>query len=475
MDLLTNGKGENLLRRIIANIDYTVATTCLIIMVFSLIVIGSATLVFTSAADTKLIDLNMFMRLIKLNYSFVVKQAIWIVLGMVAMLCILYVDYESIGRCSRHLYVLNLFLLLSVVFIGRTALGAQRWIAIGSFQFQPSEFSKLIIIITFADFLAKREGRLNRIWDLIPCFIFIGVPMLLILKQPDLGTSLVFIAITFGMLFAAGARPALLVGLLVTAMIMIVSLYEVHEYYHKPDIALEERMTQVKEAINGNPINLENDQDALNDLKAHKLTTSKKDLQNYYNIISKEHAIVHAKLEKFYQLTLKEYQFNRLIIFMDPKSDLLGAGYNVWQSRIALGSGGIWGKGLLGGTQSHYTFLPISYTDFIFSVVGEEFGFVGSVFLMSLYFVLLYRGVQMATMARDSYGRLLAIGVVSMLFFHVLVNIGMTAGVMPVTGIPLPLFSYGGSNMIMNLSAIGILMNVYMRRQKLIFSSKKKV
>ncbi len=458
-----------MLRRIVKNIDYTIGISSLIIMVFSLIVIGSATLEFTDASSAKLIDLNIFLRLLKLDYSFVVKQVAWIALGIIALAAILYIDYEDMGKYSKQLYILNLIMLLAVTYMGKTALGAQRWIPIGPFQLQPSEFSKLIIIITFADFLVKREGKLNRLRDLIPCFIFVGVPMLLILKQPDLGTSLVFIAITFGMLFAAGARPSLLAGLIALGLLMAVTLYGVHDYYHKPDIALEERMTEVKNAISGNTLYLENDQAIVNDLKAHKLTTSKKDLQTYYKIISQEHEMVHRKHARFHKLTLKEYQMTRLTIFMDPESDLLGAGYHVWQSRIALGSGGVWGKGLLGGTQSHYTFLPIRHTDFIFSVLGEEFGFVGALVLLGLYFVLLYRGVQVAVMARDNYGRLLAMGVVSMFAFHILVNIGMTAGVMPVTGIPLPLFSYGGSNMLMNLTAIGVLMNVYVRRQKLIF------
>jgi rod shape determining protein RodA len=438
-------------------------------MAFSLIVIGSATLEFTDASFTKLKDLNILLRLLKLDYSYVAKQAVWIVLGLVALIAILYIDYEDMGKYSKHLYIFNLIMLLAVIFMGNTALGAQRWISFGPFQFQPSEFSKLIIIVTFADFLVKREGKLNRLRDLVPCFIFVGVPMLLILMQPDLGTSLVFIAITFGMLFAAGVRPALLAGLIALGLLMGVTLYEVHEYYHKPDVVLEERMTEVKSAIDGNTMAIEGNQEIMNDLKKHKLSAGKKDLQSYYQIISKEHEIVQRKHEKFHKLTLKEYQMTRLTIFMDPESDLLGAGYHVWQSRIALGSGGVWGKGLLGGTQSHYTFLPIRHTDFVFSVVGEEFGFVGALVLLGLYFVILYRGTQVAIMARDNYGRLLAMGVVSMFSFHLLVNIGMTAGVMPVTGIPLPLFSYGGSNMIMNLAAIGVLMNVYVRRQKLIF------
>lgn len=456
-------------KRMIKNIDYAMALASVSILTFSLIIIGSATLEFTDASFTKLKDMNIILRLFKLDYEYVTKQFVWILLGITAMAAILYIDYEDMGKYSKYLYVINLVLLLAVLFMGRTALGAQRWIAVGPFQFQPSEFSKLIIIITFADFLVKREGRLDRLRDLIPCFLFVGVPMLLVLMQPDLGTSLVFMAITFGMLFAAGARPALLAGIIALGLLTGVSIYNVHSFFHKPDIAIEQRMTEVKKAVGSNPLYIETNKEIMEDLQKRKLTTQKGDLQKYYNLLAKEHETLHSRHEKFHKVTLKEYQMTRLTIFMNPESDLLGAGYHVWQSRIALGSGGITGKGLLGGTQSHYTFLPIRHTDFIFSVVGEEFGFIGSFVLLGLFFVILYRGIQVAIMARDTYGTLLATGVVSMFAFHILINIGMTAGVMPVTGIPLPLFSYGGSNMIMNLAALGILMNVYSRRQKLIF------
>jgi rod shape determining protein RodA len=205
------------------------------------------------------------------------------------------------------------------------------------------------------------------------------------------------------------------------------------------------------------------------DLKARGFNTSAESLKQYLEVLKKEDEPIKARHEKFHKLTLKEYQMSRLTTFVDPESDLLGSGYHVWQSRIAIGSGGLTGKGLLGGTQSHYTFLPIRHTDFIFSVVGEEYGFLGSTLVLVMYFIVLYRGVRIISLAKDVYGTLLAAGIVSMFAFHVILNVAMTAGVAPVTGIPLPLFSYGGSNMLMNMAALGVLMNVYIRRQKLIF------
>jgi len=439
------------------------------LLLFSLVTIGSATMEFTDASLEQIQGMNILVRLLHLDYYFVIRQIGWIIMGIIAAMVLIYIDYEDMAKYSRHLYVINLAILLAVIFVGHTALGAQRWIYIGPFSFQPSEFSKLIIVITFADFLSRRKGRLNTIGELIPCFIYVGVPMLLILKQPDLGTSLVFVAIMFGMLYVAGARLSILLGIISLGLVMAFSIYAFHDMVHQPDIKTQERISNVTRAIDGGDWYLRNDPDLQKDIKEKGFTNSAKDLNQYLNQLKEEHQGIKKNHDRFHKYTLKEYQMTRLTIFVNPESDLLGAGYHVWQSRIAIGSGGITGKGLLGGTQSHYTFLPIRHTDFIFSVVGEEFGFIGVTVLLGLFFIVVYRGVRIIVLARDNYGMLLAAGVVSMFSFHIFLNIGMTAGIAPVTGIPLTLFSYGGSNMMMNLAALGVLLNVYVRRQKLIF------
>ena len=462
-------RGSWLYRRLIKNIDYPLLGSTALLIIFSLITIGSATLEFSDSSIEKIQGMNIFLRLLRMDYYFVVRQVAWIFLGLLAAAALIYIDYEELSRYSRHLYIANLVMLLAVIFVGTSALGAQRWIYIGPFSFQPSEFSKLIIIITFADFLTKRQGRLNSFRELIPCFIYIGIPMLLILKQPDLGTSLVFLAIMFGMLFVAGARQAILIGIIVLGVVMSLSVYEVHRVLHESDMGMKEKIAEVTRAVGGNDWSLRNDEELRGDIQRRGYTLNTADLNNYLELLKKEHQPAQKRHELFHKFTLKEYQMTRLTIFMNPESDLLGAGYHVWQSRIAIGSGGLTGKGLLKGTQSHYTFLPIRHTDFIFSVVGEEFGFVGVTVLLGLFYVLIYRGIRIVALARDFYGTILAAGIVSMFAFHIVLNIGMTAGIMPVTGIPLPLFSYGGSNMIMNLAALGVLLNVYIRRQKLIF------
>jgi len=249
------------------------------------------------------------------------------------------------------------------------------------------------VIRALAAMLEKRGGKTNTLGELLPVAAYVGVPFLLVLKQPDLGTSLVFLAIFFGMVFAAGIRLRMLAwifGLGIAAMPVV---------WH----------------------------------------------------------------------FLKGYQKMRIMVFMDPNVDPLGAGYHIIQSKIAIGSGMLFGKGLFSGTQSQLNFLPENHTDFIFSVVGEELGFVGCAVLLLLYLIILWRGIRIAQDASDLFGRLLAVGITSMLAFHVLVNAGMTMGIMPVTGIPLPLMSYGVSSLTTNIMAIAILLNIQLRRQKLLF------
>lgn len=376
--------------RMFKKLDQTLLAVVALIIIFSLITIYSAT------KDDALLK-NDF-----------VKQILNIIIGLVAMIFMLNINYEDLAKHMKPLYLLNLLLLGAVIFMGDSALGAQRWIEIGPFHFQPSEFSKLIIIICFAAFLNSRQGKLNRLRDLLPCFAFIGVPTLLILKQPDLGTSLVFMAIMFGMLFAAGARPWLL-ALLIVGGLAFVSLWIWAHFWLEANSA--------------------------------------------YSL----------------WIPLKDYQLRRLTIFINPWADWLGDGYHVIQSQIAIGQGGLFGRGLFQGSQTHGDFLPIQDTDFIFSVVGEELGFAGAVTLLFLFFVLIYRCIYIAVNAKDNFGFLLSVGVISMITFHILINVGMTTGIMPVTGIPLPMFSYGGSNMITNLAALGLLLNINMKKQNILF------
>jgi rod shape determining protein RodA len=325
-----------------------------------------------------------------------------VILGVVAACLVAAFDYSKLVRYGNYIYGTLLLLLLLVLAFGKEVNGAKEWIMIFGYQFQPSEFGKVMMIICFAGFLLKRQGQLNRLRDLLPCFLYFAPPLLLVLLQPDMGTALVFVAIIFGMLYLAGARPALLLQLLLGGLGLVVLALALHFTVHLP-------------------------------------------------------------------LPLEQYQIDRLTVFIDPYRDPQKTGYNIIQSLVAVGSGGLRGKGLFHGSQIQLNFLPEHHTDFIFSVVGEELGFAGGALLLILYLVMLLRAVKMAFEARDLYGRLLIGGITTMWLFHILENIGMTIGLMPITGIPCPFLSYGGSFMLANMLAVGLILNVNLRREKMLF------
>ncbi len=330
---------------------------------------------------------------------YVERQAVWIVLGLITVFVVAAVPYDKFRRLSPFIYWTAVAMLLFVVVKGHSALGGQRWIQIGPFQLQPSEFAKIAIIIALATMLEKKPS-LDRWRDLLMPFLQVVLPVLLILKQPDLGTALVFIAITFGMLFMAGVPFWRLLLIFGGGLALVIVWIWAHLTY--------------------------------------------------------PHLV---------PLPIHSYQLQRLLIFLNPGSDPSGSGYNVIQSRIAVGSGGLFGTGLTLTHGTQFGYLPSSYTDFIYAVVGNELGFVGSIGLLFIYLLLIARAVYIAVRARDRFGMLLASGFASLLAFHVLESAGMATGIMPVAGVPLPFLSYGGSAFLADSAGIGMLINVYMRRQ----------
>jgi rod shape determining protein RodA len=329
---------------------------------------------------------------------FYIKQMIWVAIGLISLFLILSIDYRKISRYSYPLYGLSILLLILVLFIGKSGMGAQRWFSIGPISFQPSELAKVTLIIALARFLSEeRKGPLSIKHLLLPGFFFLLLPLILVLKQPDLGTALLIIVVFITMVLMAGIRWRSLLFLILPAIL-------------------------TSPAWGG-----------------------------------------------FLWGSLKDYQKNRILVFLDPDVDPLGISYHIAQSKIAIGSGKIFGKGYLAGTQGQLRFLPERHTDFIFSVFAEEWGFIGSIFLLSLYLFLILWGIEIANKAKDRLGSLMAIGVVSVISFYVIVNIGMTVGLMPVVGIPLPFLSYGGTSVVTAFMSIGILMNVKMRRFMLFY------
>ena len=366
------------MRRYIRNLDWILILTVFLLTGVGLVLIASAT--HTEALRTGV------------NY-FVQRQGLFLSVDVLLVILLPRLDYHVLKQVALPLYVITLILLLGVMFFGHSTMGAQRWIRLGPVIFQPSEFSKVFIIVCLAAFLDKQAGSLEHWKEYLPAGLFLLAPFVLVLRQPDLGTALVFGAIGFSMFWVCGFKTrwiAWMTGVLICLSPLI---------WH----------------------------------------------------------------------FLHEYQRNRIRVFLNPELDPFGAGYHVIQSKIAIGSGLLLGKGWMQGTQSQLNFLPENHTDFIFAVAGEEFGFIGAVVILLLYLILIWRGLTIALNAEDRFGMLLATGITGMYLFHVLVNIGMTAGIMPVTGVPLPFLSYGVSSLTTNMLLAGLLLNINLRKTRLQF------
>ena len=319
-----------------------------------------------------------------------VRQIYWILGGLTVMFIVSLVNYQAILENSHWLYIASMGALLAVTLFGKKYLGARRWIQLpGGQHFQPSEWVKLVLILVLAKYFSDSNERGASLSDVVKAGAIAAVPMLLVLKQPDLGTALTYVPVAIMALFLGGIQ-----------------------FRHAAVILL----------------------------------------------------VAGVLMPAVWMKGLKPYQKDRLTSFLHPEADSQKSGYQLEQSKIAVGSGGIWGKGVRKGTQTQGSFIPEPHTDFIFAAWAEEHGFVGAITLLLLYFMVLMRLVHNAQTAPDRVGGFVVMGVVAVLAFHVLVNAGMVVGFMPVTGIPLPLMSYGGSSVLFMFLALGIVMNIRMRR-----------
>ncbi|WP_071517248.1 rod shape-determining protein RodA [Geitlerinema sp. PCC 9228] len=341
--------------------------------------------------------------------------------------------YDALIRWRWAIYGITNILLVAVIFLGTTALGAQRWLTIGGLNVQPSEFAKLGAIVTLAASLHERSASQMR--EVFKILAIAAVPWVLVFLQPDLGTSLVFGAITLGMLYWGNAHPGWLILLVSPAISAIV-----FGIYFPAWLVWTVVVTIL----------------AASSLPWKRFGALSILIAN----------VVAGKLGQVLWGLLKDYQKDRILSFLDPSEDPLGSGYHLIQSRIAIGAGQLWGRGWQEGTQTQLDFIPEQHTDFIFSAIGEELGFVGCIGVLLAFWLICLRLVLVAQNAKDNFGSLLAIGVLSMLFFQVMVNIGMTIGLAPVTGIPLPWISYGRSAMVTNFIAIGLVESVANHRQR---------
>ncbi|MBW4517228.1 MAG: rod shape-determining protein RodA [Timaviella obliquedivisa GSE-PSE-MK23-08B] len=358
-------------------------------------------------------------------------------IGIVLTLTLARWRYENLLRWHWITYGVMNVILLVVPFLGTEVNGAKSWLYLGNFGFQPSEFAKIALIVTLAAALQERGA--SRIPTVIKTLGIMGLSWVIIMLQPDLGTSLVFIAITLGMLYWANANPGwllLLVSPIVSAILFGVFLPSWFAWIAV--VVLVAWFTlpwQRYGALGFAGVNL-----------------------------------VAGGLGSFvWSNVLKAYQRDRLSLFLDPDKDPLGGGYHLIQSRIAIGAGQLFGRGLNQGTQTQLNFIPEQQTDFIFSAIGEELGFMGCLAVLTCFWLISLRLVIIAQNAKDNFGSLLAIGVLSMIVFQVLINIGMTIGLAPVTGIPLPWLSYGRSSLLTNFIALGIVESVANYRHRLRF------
>ncbi len=352
-------------------------------------------------------------------------------LGLVPLAGAWLFDYRRLSGWVGPLLILDALLIISpkIPGLGTTAKGATSWLAVGGLRlFQPSEPAKLITIVIMAIVIASYRGKISEWRDVVRVLGILAIPLGLILLQPDLGTGMVFVAITAGMLLIGGLSGRWFLVLGVTFALLVGVLFGLNDGLNRALRRGPYDPVYISAVNSGSLAQL----DAVHDTS----------------------------------MLIKRYQMNRLLVFMDPTRDPSGAGYNLEQSKIAIGSGEIMGKGLKDqSTQSNLRFLPEPHTDFIFSVTGEELGFLGAVALLGLYLALLITSLEIAAQSRDLFGSLVVAGIISMWTFQILENMGMTMGLMPITGIPLPFMSFGSSFMITNLTAVGMLLSVWTRRQ----------
>lgn len=312
------------------------------------------------------------------------KQIFWFFISLFAMWVFSRIDYRFWMEAAYIFYGISVFSLLVVLFFGDETNGARRWIKLGFLSYQPSELAKLSLLLFLARYIGSKTIELYYLRRLFFLLIMLGIPLLLILKQPDLGSAILLIPVSFVLMYVGGLPSRWLAWML---------------------------------------------------------------------------GLAAASTPLIWHF-LKDYQKERLEVFIDPQDDPLGAGYNIIQSMIAIGSGGISGKGFLQGTQTQLAFIPEHHTDFIFSVIGEEWGFVGCVLVLGLYYFMIRKGFDISRKARDREGSLLALGISGMFTVQVVINIGMTLGLLPVTGLTLPFISYGGSSLLFSYAAVGILLNI---------------
>jgi rod shape determining protein RodA len=398
------------------SIDVPLALAALALIVLGLLVVYSATSVPGA------------------HHGLWTKQLMWAIVAVGAAWLAAAIPYRAYDALAYPLYLVSLLLLALVLVMGTSAMGAKRWLDFGPLRFQPSEIAKLGTILMLARRFDNPKLDLRKLQHWLPALLLTLVPFALVAKQPDLGTALSFPVVLVTLYYWAGMPLGnLLLGL---SPVLNVALFFITGSLWWFAGLLAAMLGVIRPRVATLVVVL-----VLNGVVSYALP----------------HLWHH----------LADYQKRRIETFLDPGNDPYGAGYQIIQSKIAIGSGGVLGKGYLKGSQKALAFLPMRHTDFIYSVVGEELGLIGALTVVILYAVVIVRGFRLAVVARNSFASLMAAGIVSGLFFHVMVNMLMTVGWAPVTGLPLPLLSYGGTALLVNGVQLGLLENVALRRQEI--------
>jgi rod shape determining protein RodA len=390
------------------------------------------------------------------------RQIVWALLGLLLLVAVASFDYARLRDLSLYFYAALIVVLIGTLLFGRVVNGARSWIGVGDFGVQPSEFMKVATILVLARILERRRRSVGEPLTFGLALLVALVPMGLILMQPDLGTALVYIPIVLAMTFVAGARPSYIAFIVGSGLFMVVltvlPAWEREIYAGTIPLVAALTDSRLLLAVMG----------GLAAVALTALTGLVFVKRSYFRwiIYGASMALVGVAGSLVGRRVLKDYQLMRLIVFLDPNVDPRGAGWNIIQSVTAVGSGGITGKGWLHGTQSHLQYLPQQSTDFIFSILAEEWGFLGALGVLVCFALIIGRGLLISAKAKDDFASLVATGVVTMVFFHVAVNVGMAIGIMPITGIPLPFLSYGGSSLWTALIGVGLLMSVYQHRYR---------
>ena len=362
------------------------------------------------------------------------RQILWAILGFFLMILVTFLPLRFLQRSSYFAYFASLMLLAAVLAVGKRVYGSQSWFGVGGFGVQPSEFVKITTLLALAQFLSDPNVNLRSMKDLAKAFGIVLLPVTLIMMQPDFGTSLTFFGMFIPVLYWAGASNFLILAIITPPLVALSAIIGTTAFITALIVVAIVLYLARENRFLG-------------------LTVF-----GFNIVIGIFVQVVYEKLPL--------YQQKRISTFLDPNNDPLGAGYNVIQAKVAIGSGGVFGKGFLQGTQTQLNFIPKQWTDFIFCVPGEEFGFAGALVVLGLFALLLVHGIRLGYSVKNRFGSVLAIGISAFFAFHMFVNVGMCVGLMPVIGIPLPFLSYGGSSLLSYMIMAGLLMNVYANRKE---------